>query len=113
MKNMKNDLSKELMKKSWAVLAMACVFCAAVAFQVFAAESWKDAFDEICGKVQDSDALTTQELTALIEKADKLLPEIEKSEDPSKKIYLVRLKKCRAMFEFIIESRKSSGAPQT
>lgn len=45
----------------------------------------------------------------MIEKADKLMPEIQKSDDPAKKVFLQRLKKCRNMYEFMLETRKNSG----
>ncbi len=106
---MKKNLSRELIRRSCFGLVLACVFCAAMARPAVAEESWKEAFDDVCGKVQFADNLTTQEIAALIEKADKILPEIEKSDDPGKKIYLLRLKKCRALYEFMIESRKSAG----
>ncbi len=96
----------ERIRKTCLGLALACTLCTAMASSAFAEESWKEAFDDVCGKVQFAESLTTQEIAALIEKADKILPEIEKSEDPGKKIYLMRLKKCRALYEFMIESRK-------
>jgi hypothetical protein len=73
-----------------------------------AAEAWKDAFEDVCSQVDASQTLSIKELEALIERADKLLPEIQKSEDPAKKNYLKRLKSCRSMFEFSIDSKKSA-----
>jgi hypothetical protein len=32
---------------------------------------------------------------------------IQSSDSPSKKVYVLRLKKCRSLFEFIIETKKS------
>jgi hypothetical protein len=72
---------------------------------VFADDAWKNSFDEICSKIQTADNLSVQELTALMEKTDKLQPEIQASNDPSKKIYLQRLKKCRSFFQFMIDSK--------
>ena len=92
------------------MLGMAVVFLLAMAITTtpgFAA-NWKDAFDEICSKTQASDSLSVKELTSLIERSDKLVPEIQASDDPSKKIYLMRLKKCKALFEFMIDSKKGS-----
>lgn len=71
-----------------------------------AAGNWKDSFDDICSKTHGSDTLSVKELQSLIERSDKLMPEIQASDDPSKKIYLQRLKKCKALFEFMIESKK-------
>lgn len=71
------------------------------------AETWKEAFENICSKVEVSQTLSIKDLEALIAQSDKLTPEIQKSDDPSKKVYLRRLKNCRSMFEFAIDSKKS------
>lgn len=75
----------------------------------FAAENWRPAADDICSQVQGSDALSLPELQALIDRTDKLVPEVQASADPAKKVYLQKLKKARAMFEFMVESKKSAG----
>jgi hypothetical protein len=90
-------------------LALVCLFTLTVAPVTHSAENWKDPFEEICSKVDISQTLSIKELEGLIERADKLTPEIQASEDPSKKVYLRRLKNCRSMFEFAIDSKKDSG----
>ncbi len=72
-----------------------------------AADNWKDSFDEICGKVQNADSLSDKELSAMLDKADKLVPVIQASDDPGKKVYLQRLKRCRGVYEFMIDSKKN------
>jgi hypothetical protein len=72
------------------------------------AGSWKESFDDICSKAQGADTLSVQELSTLIERSNKLMPEIQAAEDPSKKIYVHRLNKCKALFEFMIESKKGA-----
>lgn len=79
----------------------------AVASTAIAAEDWKASFEDICSKVDASQAMSAKELEALMEKADRLAPEIQKSEDPTKKVYLKRLKNCRSMYEFMLESKKA------
>jgi hypothetical protein len=74
----------------------------------WSAESWQASFDDICSKVDASGSMTVNELVLLIEQADKLAPVIKASSDPSKKIYLQRLKRCRAMFQFMVDTKKSS-----
>lgn len=90
-------------------LSMACAFVLAFAAAAAATENWKGAFEDVCSKVDASQTMSIKELESLIQQADKLLPEIQKSEDPAKKIYLKRLKNCRSIFEFSIESKKNSG----
>ncbi|MGE5894580.1 MAG: hypothetical protein ACM34I_11040 [bacterium] len=70
------------------------------------AENWRSEFDAICEKVMESDDLTVEELQELISKADKLLPQIEASDDPSKKVFIFRLKKCRDLFEYMVQMKK-------
>jgi len=104
---MKKTISIRMsLRPALTVIMMLCMLSAAAAVFAGAAESWKASFDEICGKVQSADNLTDQELTTLIEKADKLAPEIQKSEDPAKKVYLQRLKKSRNMYQFMLDTRK-------
>ncbi len=92
-----------------ALIITVCLISMATVAAVSAAEGWKASFDDICGKVQSADSLNNQELTAMIDKADKLVPEIQRSDDPAKKVYLQRLKKCRNLYQFMLETRQSGG----
>lgn len=106
---MKNTHLTTHLKEGLSVLALACWFLAATAPSAPAAEDWKASFEEICSKVDASGTLSMKELETLIERADKLMPEIQRSDDPSKKVYLQRLKKCRSLYEFSIELKKEPG----
>jgi hypothetical protein len=90
-------------------ITLACLFTLTLVPPAQCAENWRDPFEEICSKVDASSNMSIKELEALIERADKLAPEIQKSEDPAKKVYLRRLKGCRSMFEFAIDAKKSDG----
>lgn len=68
-----------------------------------AAGDWHEEFDEICVQAQTADSLSEEELLSLVERADKLLPVIKASDDPRKKVYLFRLKKCRNLFVYMLE----------
>jgi hypothetical protein len=72
-----------------------------------AGATWKETFEEVCGQVMGAESMNEKELAAMVEKADKLLPVIQASDDPGKKVYVMRLKKCRAVYEFILEARKT------
>lgn len=106
---MKKNISIYFITKSLMAIAMACSLALATVPLAWTAENWKDSFDEICGKVQGAESLSEQELAALVEKADKLLPVIQASDNPAKKVYLQRLKKCRAVYEFMIDTKRSPG----
>ena len=84
-----------------------CIFFVFLAVSLFSRQSvgaeWLDEFEDICSKVMIGDELTVEELQGIIERADKLKSVIEASENPSKKVYLMRLQKCRAFFEYAIE----------
>lgn len=97
------------MTKRFMALIFTCLIAASAVAPAWSEESWRASFDDICSKVDSSGSLSEKELAALIERVDKLVPEIQASSDPSKKIYLQRIKRCRSLFEFMIESKKSSA----
>jgi hypothetical protein len=104
---MKNTAPTTFMKKGLTMLILACSCLVATPPSASAAEDWKATFEDICSKVDASGTLSTKELETLIERADKLMPEIQRSDDPSKKVYLQRLKKCRSLYEFSIDLQKA------
>jgi hypothetical protein len=77
-----------------------------VATPVIAEESWKETFEEICGQVQGAESMSDQQIAAMIEKADTLVPFIQVSVNPGKKVILLRLKRCRGVYEFLLDTRK-------
>lgn len=70
------------------------------------ASDWQHEFEELCANLQDADALTTEELKSIIGRIDKILPEIQASDDPSAKVYIFRIQKCRSFYEFSLDSRQ-------
>lgn len=71
------------------------------AFSCAAAANWRDDFALICGHTADAGKLSSGELRGLIAESDKLLEIVESSDDPEKKLYLMRLNKCRNFFVFM------------
>ncbi len=71
-----------------------------------AQEDWKKEFEDICSQTQDAMTLSIDELKNLVERCDKLKPEIEKLEGPARKVYLRRLQLCRDLFYFVLESKQ-------
>jgi hypothetical protein len=84
-----------------AVLIMVCGALAGA----FAADvpEWLDEFEDICSQTMDAQSLSDEELQSLVERCEKLLPIIEQSTFSKKKVYLFRIKKCRDLFEFVLE----------
>ncbi|MBI5102060.1 MAG: hypothetical protein HZB33_09540 [Nitrospirae bacterium] len=70
------------------------------------AEDWKTEFDEICRKTNDPVSLSKEELKALISRSDKLKTVIETLGETEKKVYLKRLRVCRELFVFMLESKE-------
>ena len=62
---------------------------------------WRESFDRVCAISADSENLTIDQLNVLITESDELLVRIKGSEDPKKKLYLIRLKKCRNFLIFM------------
>ena len=69
-----------------------------------AQEDWKAEFDEVCSKTTDAMALTKTEVKSLIERCDKLRPRIERLDESTAKVYLKRLKMCRDLYMFVLET---------
>lgn len=74
--------------------------------RALAAEDWRAEFDAICAKTQDAMALPLDELKGLVARSDKLLPELEKLEPSTRKVYVKRLQGCRNLYAFVLESRQ-------
>lgn len=73
------------------------------------AQDWHEEFDSICSKVETGDTLSVEEIRSLIERSEVLLKKIETIDDPSKKVYIFRLKKCKEFFEYLVELKKSTS----
>jgi len=69
-----------------------------------AQEDWKSEFDNICSKTTDSLPRTKADIKVLIERCDKLGPRIEKLDETTAKVYLKRLRMCRDLYGFLLES---------
>jgi len=69
---------------------------------------FKTEFDDICMQTVDADSMSIRELETLIMRCDKLLSIIEKNVEPERKIYLKKLRMCRNLFVYIMETKKSA-----
>jgi hypothetical protein len=73
------------------------------------AQSWIEDFDKICSQAEEADSLPTAKLKELVIESDKLLEVIEAGNDPRKKVYIFRLRKCRNLFVYIMDLREIEG----
>ncbi|NOY52312.1 MAG: hypothetical protein GXP58_01675 [Deltaproteobacteria bacterium] len=69
------------------------------------AETWKSEFEKICANVPTASSLSTERIRQLIKESNQLTKTVEAVQDPQKKVYLFRLKKCRNFFQFILNGR--------
>ena len=72
-----------------------------------AQEAWQKEFDEVCSKTQDAMTFSPKELTVLIQRCDALLPQIEKLDDTRKKVYMGRLRMCRGLYAYVLDSKRN------
>ncbi len=71
-----------------------------------AQDDWKAEFEDICFRTDDSLSLTNEELRRLVSRCDALKPRIEKLDETERKVFLQRLRMCRDLFAFVLESQE-------
>ncbi|HXY00302.1 MAG TPA: hypothetical protein VEI54_05230 [Candidatus Limnocylindrales bacterium] len=74
-----------------------------------AQEAWQKEFDDICSKTQDAMAFSQEELASLISRCDALQPQIEKLDPTRKKVYLRRLRMCRGLYSYVLDSKRAQA----
>lgn len=72
---------------------------------------WRVEFEVVCGTTDASVSFTVEELTELIARCDKLAERIGAEEETVRRVYLRRLKMCRDLLVFVLES-KHTGPPE-
>ena len=70
-------------------------------------EAWQPEFDDVCSKTQDAMTFSAGELTALVQRCDALRPQIEKLDETQRKVYLGRLRMCRGLYAYVLDSKKN------
>ncbi len=70
---------------------------------------WKPEFEAVCGKTDVSMTLSKEELRDLIARCEKLEARIGAEEESLRKVYLRRLKMCRDLFGYVLESKESEA----
>jgi hypothetical protein len=69
--------------------------------------AWQKEFEDVCSKTQDAMTLSAGELADLVQRCDALLPQIEKLDDTRKKVYMGRLRRCRGLYAYVLDSKKN------
>jgi hypothetical protein len=78
--------------------------------QARAEAPWLDEFSDVCGRTQDAMSLDDATLKDLVSRCDQLKPQVERLEGPQRKVYLRRLETCRALYQFVLDSRAAGPA---
>jgi hypothetical protein len=76
-----------------------------------AEDGWRAEFDEVCAKTQDAMALSVEQLRGLVARCDKLAPALDRLDETQRKIFSRRLKACRELYQFVLETREKAPAP--
>lgn len=71
---------------------------------------WRVEFEVVCSSTDDSMSLTAEQLTDLIARCDALAEKIGAEEETVRRVYLRRLKMCRDLLAFVLESM-TQGQP--
>jgi hypothetical protein len=103
------------MKKGRAhILAVICaIVLTSVAPDSGAADperDWKVELEEVCVKTDISMTLSREELHALVLRCDELEKRIAKEDEVVRRIYLRRLKRCRDLFVYVMESKTEDSS---
>jgi hypothetical protein len=72
---------------------------------VLADEAWKTEFEDICSKTQNAMEVPVAELQKLVERCDRLKPQIEALEASPRKVYLKRLQLCRDLLVYVLDTK--------
>jgi hypothetical protein len=74
---------------------------------VDAAESWEAEFHDVCGRTDDAMIMGIDELKSLTRRCDAMKAQIEKLPEPGRKVFLKRLRMCRDLYIFTIETKEN------
>jgi len=70
-----------------------------------AGENWQQEFEAVCAKTDDPMSLSSEELRGFLARLDKLLPVVDKLDESTRKVYLKRIRSCRNLYAFVLESK--------
>jgi len=66
----------------------------------------KKQVDEACAKTQDAMNLSGDELKELVARCDRLAPVVAAQPEPHRKVLGLRLKRCRDLYQFVLDTRE-------
>ena len=99
-----------LFRRSLPIVILLLFSCALGPLHAWPEVSFKHEFEDICSRTSEAESLATEELNMLIVRCDKLRTLIEKEGEPERTIYLKRLRMCKNLFVYVLESKKAATA---
>ena len=112
---MKGKLARALpaLRATWLLLAI--LSCGGARAEQQGPADWRIEFEAVCVKTDLAMTLSSEELGDLVARCDRLAERIGAEEEIVRKVFLKRLQSCRALFVFVLESRRAEpvggGAP--
>ncbi len=70
-------------------------------------EEWRAEFQRLCGQAQAASSLASEELRSLVEESALLVEFFQARAERSQRVFLFRIKKCRSLFQYMLELRES------
>lgn len=98
----------QLLRRSLPIVILLLFSCALGPLHAWPEVSFKHEFEDICSRTSEAESLAIEELNMLIVRCDKLRTLIEKEGDPERTIYLKRLRMCKDLFVYVLESKKAA-----
>lgn len=74
---------------------------------------WKEQFETICSQTTAAASLSAGQLQKLVNESDELLARLKLLEEPSVKVYIFRLEKCRDLFQFMLDWQQQTQTDNT
>jgi hypothetical protein len=94
---------------AFTLIAFAAFFGESIALSAQPSAAWRTEFDDICARTNDTDSMSKEELKSLIERCDKLKPELENLDPSARKLWTKRLQLCRDLFAYVLETKEQQG----
>ncbi len=74
----------------------------------YAQDDWKKEFDDVCAGTQDAMLFDPEKLKELVARCDALEPRIEKLDGSQRKVMLKRLRMCRDLYRYVLQSKEGN-----
>ncbi len=99
----------DIFRRLLPVVVMLLFACAVGPQHAWPDVPFKHEFDDICSRTMEAASLSVEELNALIARCDNLRTVIDKAGEPERTIYLKRLRMCRDLFVYVLDSKKAEA----